>query len=204
MKNYRSISLLFLSLIIITCSKESDVASDAYSSVYVAPPSNTTTPTTTTSTATQFTLAVTAAEGGAVSSTGGTYDDGTSVSITATPNEGYEFVGWNGTDISSSTITITLTANTTIEALFTVAQYSLTVSAGEGGSVSTAGGTYNAGTEITITADEVEGYTFMGWSNDNSQDSTSITFNSATENIPYVEIQNSTTCLLYTSDAADE
>ena len=33
----------------------------------------------------------------------------------------------------------------------------------------------------------------MGWSNDNSQDSTSITFNSATENIPYVEIQNSTT-----------
>ena len=196
MKNYSSISLLFLSLIIITCSKESDVASDAYSSVYVAPPSNTTTTTTTTSTATQFTLAVTAAEGGAVSSTGGTYDDGTSVSITATPNEGYEFVGWNGTDMSSSTITIMLTANTTIEALFTVTQYSLTVSAGEGGSVSTAGGTYNAGTEITITADEVEGYTFMGWSNDNSQDSTSITFNSATENIPYVEIQNSTTITL--------
>ena len=88
MKNYRSISLLFLSLIIITCSKESDVASDAYSSsasqnTYI-PPSTTTT------TVTQFTLAVTAAEGGGVSSTGGTYDDGTSVSITATANEGYE------------------------------------------------------------------------------------------------------------------
>ena len=95
MKIYRSLSLLFLSLIILTCSKESDVASNAYASsasqnTYTPP---TTTPTTTTTTTvTQFTLAVTAAEGGSVSSTGGTYDDGTSVSITATPNEGYEFI----------------------------------------------------------------------------------------------------------------
>ena len=110
-----------MSLIILTCSKESDVASNAYASsasqnTYTPP--TTTTTTTTTTTVTQFTLAVTAAEGGSVSSTGGTYDDGTSVSITATPNEGYEFIGWNGTDMSSSTITIMLTANTTIEALF--------------------------------------------------------------------------------------
>ena len=120
MKIYRSLSLIFLSLIIITCSKESDVASIAYASsasqnTYTPP---TTTTTTTTTTVTQFTLAVTAAEGGSVSSSGGTYDDGTSVSITATPNEGYEFTGWNGVDMSSSTITIMLTANTTIEALF--------------------------------------------------------------------------------------
>ena len=121
MKIYRSLSLIILSLIILTCSKESDVASNAYASsasqnTYTPP---TTTPTTTTTTTvTQFTLAVTAAEGGSVSSTGGTYDDGTSVSISATPNEGYEFIGWNGTDMSSSTITIMLTANTTIEALF--------------------------------------------------------------------------------------
>ena len=196
----KNLSMFLCMLLLITCSKESDVASDTYCikciSKYLHTTTTTTTSTTTTTTVTQFTLAVTAAEGGSVSSTGGTYDDGTSVTITATANEGYEFVGWNGTDMSSSTITIMLTANTTIEALFTVTQYSLTVSAGEGGSVSTAGGTYNAGTEITITADEVEGYTFMGWSNDNSQDSTSITFNSATENIPYVEIQNSTTITL--------
>ena len=113
-----------MSLIILTCSKESDVASNAYASsasqnTYTPPTTTpTTTTTTTTTTVTQFTLAVTAAEGGSVSSTGGTYDDGTSVSITATPNEGYEFIGWNGTDMSSSTITIMLTANTTIEALF--------------------------------------------------------------------------------------
>ena len=123
MKIYRSLSLIFLSLIILTCSKESDVASNAYASsasqnTYTPPTTTPTTTTTTTTTVTQFTLAVTAAEGGSVSSTGGTYDDGTSVSITATPNEGYEFIGWNGTDMSSSTITIMLTANTTIEALF--------------------------------------------------------------------------------------
>ncbi len=45
---------------------------------------------------TQYTLTVTAGEGGTVSSNGGTYDEGTSVTITATPNEGYEFVGWTG------------------------------------------------------------------------------------------------------------
>ena len=185
MKNYRSISLLFLSLIIITCSKESDVASDAYSSsasqnTYI-PPSTTTT------TVTQFTLAVTAAEGGGVSSTGGTYDDGTSVSITATPNEGYEFVGWNGTDMSSSTITIMLTANTTIEALFsqvstttTVTQFTLAVSASAGGgTVSTEGGDFEEGTEITITATANEGYRFTGWEgSDSTSESLTVTLNS--------------------------
>ena len=185
MKNYRSISLLFLSLIIITCSKESDVASDAYSSsasqnTYI-PPSTTTT------TVTQFTLAVSAAEGGGVSSTGGTYDDGTSVSITATPNEGYEFVGWNGTDMSSSTITIMLTANTTIEALFsqvstttTVTQFTLAVSASAGGgTVSTEGGDFEEGTEITITATANEGYRFTGWEgSDSTSESLTVTLNS--------------------------
>jgi len=43
---------------------------------------------------TQYTLTVTAGQGGAVSTEGGTYDEGTEVTITATPDEGYEFVGW--------------------------------------------------------------------------------------------------------------
>tara|TARA_B110000459_G_scaffold176721_1_gene200912 strand:+ start:79 stop:1200 length:1122 start_codon:yes stop_codon:yes gene_type:complete len=68
----------------------------------------------------------------------------------------------------------------------------LTVTADEGGTVSSEGGTYDFGTEVIITADEVEGYTFMGWSNNDSSDSTDITFNSSTDRIPYVETQNST------------
>ena len=99
-------------LLLITCSKDS---ADDNSSVYVAPPTNTTNPTTS---VTQYTLTVTAGDGGSVSTSGGTYNDGTSISVTATPSEGYGFVGWNGSDSSSSTISVTLTANTTIEALF--------------------------------------------------------------------------------------
>jgi hypothetical protein len=101
-------------LLLITCSKDS---TEDNSSVYVAPPTNTTNPITT-PTVTQYTLTVTAGSGGSVSTAGGTYNDGTSISITATPSEGYGFVGWNGSDSTSSTISLTLTANTTIEALF--------------------------------------------------------------------------------------
>ena len=43
---------------------------------------------------TQYTLTVTSGEGGTVSTEGGTYDEGTEVTISATPDEGYEFVGW--------------------------------------------------------------------------------------------------------------
>jgi len=181
-KNFK---LFLCMLLLITCSKESDVSSDAYAS---SASQNTYTPpnTTTTTTVTQFTLAVTASNGGGVSSTGGTYDNGTSVSITATPNEGYEFVGWNGTDMSSSTITITLTANTTIEALFsqvstttTVTQFTLAVSASNGGTVSTEGGDFEEGTEVTITATANAGYRFTGWEgSDSTSESLTVTINS--------------------------
>ena len=39
---------------------------------------------------TQYTLIVTAGEGGIVSTVGGTYNEGTKISIIATPNEDYE------------------------------------------------------------------------------------------------------------------
>ena len=181
-KNFK---LFLCMLLLITCSKESDVSSDAYAS---SASQNTYTPpnTTTAPTVTQFTLAVTATNGGGVSSTGGTYDNGTSVSITATPNEGYEFVGWNGTDMSSSTITITLTANTTIEALFsqvstttTVIQFTLAVTATNGGTVSTEGGDFEEGTEVTITATANAGYRFTGWEgSDSTSESLTVTLNS--------------------------
>ena len=77
-------------LVLITCSKDSDMSSDSYSSNISQ---NTVTPTVATPTVTQYTLTASAGEGGSVSSTGGTYNEGTSISIIATPNEGYEFIG---------------------------------------------------------------------------------------------------------------
>ena len=66
----------------------------------------------------QYTLTVLASEGGTVSTEGGTYDEGTEVTITATPSEGYRFTGWEGSDSTSASLTITLNSNQTFKALF--------------------------------------------------------------------------------------
>ena len=66
----------------------------------------------------KFNLTVTAGEGGTISTQGGTYNQGTEVSIIATGNEGYEFLGWEGSDETSSTITITITTNLSLQANF--------------------------------------------------------------------------------------
>ena len=106
---------IYLSLLLlITCAKDS---TEDNSSVYVAPPSNTTNPT---PTVTQYTLTVTAGEGGSVSTAGGTYNDGTSISIVATASEGYQFIGWTGSESTSSNITLTISSNITISANFEI------------------------------------------------------------------------------------
>ena len=117
----------------------------------------------------KYTLAVTAGEGGSVSSSGGTYSQGTQVSITATPSSGFAFSQWsNGS--TTNPITVTLNSNTNLSASFTaiINSYTLTVTAGEGGTVSTEGGTYDEGTEVTITATPAEGYEFVGWEGSDS------------------------------------
>ncbi len=56
----------------------------------------------------EYTLTVTAGEGGTVSTDGGTYDEGTEVTISASANEGYRFTGWEGNDSTNESLTITL------------------------------------------------------------------------------------------------
>ena len=110
-------------------------------------------------------------EGGSVTG-GGTFASGTQVSLTATPSSGYNFSGWsNGS--TTNPLTVTLTSNTSITANFQVIvnSYSLTVTAGEGGSVSSEGGEYEEGTEVTITATPDEGYGFTAWSDGSQEES---------------------------------
>lgn len=76
------------------------------------------TQTETEATPTQYTLTVSAAEGGSVSSEGGTYDEGTEVTLSATPNEGYEFVGWVDRDETESELTLSINANITLTPIF--------------------------------------------------------------------------------------
>jgi len=113
---------------------------------------------------TQYTLAVSASEGGTVSTEGGTYDEGTEVTIIATSNEGYRFTGWEGNSSTSESLTVTLNSNQTYQALFELIPiYTLTITTSDGGTVSSEGGDYEEGTEVTITAIPDEGYEFVGW-----------------------------------------
>jgi uncharacterized repeat protein (TIGR02543 family) len=72
---------------------------------------------------TQYTLTVNTAGGGSVAlnPAGGVYDAGTMVTLTATPEAGYQFSGWSGAASgTTSQTTITMDANKTITATFTL------------------------------------------------------------------------------------
>ena len=129
----------------------------------------------------QYSLSVTTSEGGTVSTGGGTYDEGTTISITATPDEGYKFTGWEGIDSEDANLTITLNEDQTLNAIFSpvVSLFTITITATEGGSVSTAGGTYEEGTVIEVIATPEQGYKFSGWEGNDSVETTlSITLSS--------------------------
>ncbi|MGC6415258.1 MAG: BspA family leucine-rich repeat surface protein [Bacteroidia bacterium] len=111
---------------------------------------------------TQYTLTVTAAEGGSVSTEGGTFDEGTEVTITATPAEGYQFIGWEGSDSDSNSISISITSDLTLQANFSQA-YTLEINQGEGGSIIGEAGAYTSETEITLEAVPADGYIFKNW-----------------------------------------
>ena len=121
----------------------------------------------------EYTLTVSAAEGGTVSTEGGTYDEGIEVTISATANEGYRFTGWEGNSSTSESLTVTLNSNQTYQALFELIPiYTLTVTTSEGGTVSSEGGEFEDGTEVELTATPNEGYEFVGWEGIESNEST--------------------------------
>ena len=146
----------------------------------------------------QYILTVTADDGGSVTD-GGTYDKGTSVTITATPNEGYEFLGWEGSDSLENLLTLSIEQNQTLNAIFQIiiVQFKVDVSAGEGGTVSTDGGTYDDGTEINITAIPNEGFKFVEWEGSGLNESSlnllidsNITLIAKFENIPLLSLDD--------------
>ena len=106
--------------------------------------------------------------GGSVTG-GGTYNQGQSCTVTATPNAGYSFTNWteNGNVVSTNrNYTFTVTGNRTLVANFQAQpqNYNITVSANpsNGGSVA-GGGTYQQGQSCTVTATANTGYAFANW-----------------------------------------
>ena len=69
----------------------------------------------------------------------------------------------------------------------TVISFTLTVTSGVGGSVSSPGGKYESGNQITITATPNQGYIFTGWSNGSNSNPLIITVNSNLEINPQFE-----------------
>jgi uncharacterized repeat protein (TIGR02543 family) len=96
------------------------------------------------------------------------YAYGTVVTLTATPDLGWSFVGWSG-DASGNelTTTVTMTGNKEVTATFTD-QYTLTVNIVGDGSVTRDPdqATYTYGTVVTLTASPSVGWSFAGWSGD--------------------------------------
>ena len=111
---------------------------------------------------------------------GGSYAEGASCTVTATPAEGYTFVNWaeNGTVLSTDpSYTFTVNENHTLVANFTVQSYTITLTANptEGGTL-TGGGTYNHGQYCTAIATEAPGYTFVNWTEDGTEVSTDASY----------------------------
>ena len=75
----------------------------------------------------KFTITVAAGEGGSVSSTGGSYEQGSTVSVTATAASGYRFVGWSNGE-TSATLNIVVTGNISVTANFERIAYSVDIS----------------------------------------------------------------------------
>jgi starch-binding outer membrane protein, SusD/RagB family len=121
----------------------------------------------------QYTLTVTSGSGGSASPTSGSFNSGSVVIVTATPNSGYIFNNWsNGS--TDNPISLTLDSNISLSASFVLAPtYTISLFASEGGTVSGAG-TYEQGQSITLIATPNSGYKFTGWSDGSGDENRTI------------------------------
>jgi len=145
-----TVILLFLS-----CSKESSTES---------------TPTGIDST---FIVQISASEGGTVSTSGGKYNKGVKLTVTATPGSEYVFDRWSDGSTDNPR-EITVSSNLNLVANFIKKQYELILSIEGQGSIqeeilvagSTSSNNYNSGSTIRLTATADPEWVFYGWSGD--------------------------------------
>ena len=75
----------------------------------------------------EYLLTVKTVDGGSVSTTGGIYKKGETVTISATPDAEYNFVGWDGTTSTDNPLTITLESDLVISPIFQKVKYSVKI-----------------------------------------------------------------------------
>lgn len=117
---------------------------------------------------------------------GGTYTHGDSVSLKATPATGYSFAGWyeGANQVSTAeAYTFTATSARTLVGRFQRNWYTITFSAGTGGTVSPTSARVQYGGSAESTATANTGYTFTQWSN--GTNTAKLTVTNVTANATY-------------------
>ena len=105
----------------------------------------------------------------------GTYEEGKTATLTATPAEGYQFVNWTkGEEVVSTEnpYKFTVTADVALVANFELippTKYTVTLSDNTGGfePLTSGAGEYEEGAEVTVSAVDSEGWVFVGWMDEN-------------------------------------
>ena len=125
-------------------------------------------------------------EGGIVSGSG-TYETLDECTLTATANEGYDFINWteNGNVVSNeAAYTFTVTGDRTLIANFELKALEITASVDPEEAASIIGtGIYNYGDEVTLTFNRNEDWAFQNWTENGEVVSEEITYTFiATEN----------------------
>ena len=129
-----------------------------------------------------FTLSVTASDGGSVDPSSGNHNENSSVTITATPDAGYEFTSWTG-DASGTDnpLTVSMNSNKNITANFIRTQYTLSVGkVGEGTitqeviSSDKTSEEYNLGDIVRLRATPSSGSIFNSWSGSSTETTSQI------------------------------
>ena len=148
-------TLLSIFAIVLSCS------SDETSTPFTPPPAP----------IAKYTITLSAGEGGTVSTTGGEYEAGQTVSVTATSQAEYLFKDWSDGN-TDATRTITVSSNSTLTANFEKKKYPLTVNIeGEGEvleEIVNAGRTtdYDSGTTVKLTAVPADCWSLNQWTGD--------------------------------------
>ena len=112
-----------------------------------------------------YTLNLSAIKGGSISGAG-SFAFATDANISAIAEEGYFFSGWSGEGLenpSAPSTTVRMTADRNLTANFTPKLYLLNLFATKGGTVS-GSGKFQYGSNQTVTATPLQGYSFSGWS----------------------------------------
>ncbi len=98
-----------------------------------------------------------------------TYEEGTSVQLTATPQPGWSFTGWSGSLTGTDNpVTVVMDGNKSVTATFAAIPYTVTINIVGSGTVTRdpEKATYSYGESVSLTATPALGWTFAGWSGD--------------------------------------